>query len=116
MSLESSLIRANLRAEDANLLESKVSTPTIITMVRSVSTACMHGKAGMLNFNKKISMTLTINQVKICKKDFYSDKGSTGTSLLHKYLYPLRGFDVLKHTVIDVFHTILLNLWRIVRT
>ena len=60
------LFGANLGAEDANLLESKVSIPTITI------TACMHGKAGMLNFNKKISMTLTINQVKICnKKTFF---------------------------------------------
>jgi len=62
------LFWANLGAEDANLLESKVSIPTNFTMVRSASTACTHGKAGMLNFNRKISMTLTINQVKICKK------------------------------------------------
>lgn len=46
------------------------------------------------------------------RKRLSSDKGFTGTSLLHKYLYPLYGFDVLKHTVIDIFHTIPLNLCK----
>ena len=46
------------------------------------------------------------------RKRLSSDKGFTGTSLLHKYLYPLYGFDVLQHTVIDIFHTIPLNLCK----
>ena len=46
------------------------------------------------------------------RKRLSSDKGFTGTSLLHKYSYPLYGFDVLQHTVIDVFHTIPLNLCK----
>ena len=49
---------------------------------------------------------------KSVRKRMSSDKGFTGTSLLHKYLYPLYGFDILKHTVIDVFHTIPLNLCK----
>jgi len=44
------------------------------------------------------------------KKKMASQNGFTGVSLLHKYLYPLYGFNVLKHLVIDVFHTIPLNL------
>lgn len=46
------------------------------------------------------------------RKRWSSDKGFTGTSLLQKYLYPLYGFDVLQHTVIDIFHTIPLNLCK----
>lgn len=46
------------------------------------------------------------------RKRLSSDKGFTGTRLLHKYSYPLYGFDVLQHTVIDVFHTIPLNLCK----
>ena len=46
------------------------------------------------------------------RKRLSSDKGFTGTSLLHKYLYPLYGFDVLQYTVIDIFHTIPLNLCK----
>lgn len=49
-----------MAAEDVNLLVSKVSIPTIITMVTIVSTAATHEKAGMLNLNKRISMTLTM--------------------------------------------------------
>ena len=44
------------------------------------------------------------------RKAMSSAKGFTGTSILHKYLYPLYGFDILKHMVIDVFHTICLNV------
>ena len=39
-----------------------------------------------------------------------SEKGFTGLSLFHKYLYPLYGFDILNHFVYDVFHTIPLNV------
>ena len=39
-----------------------------------------------------------------------SDIGFTGISILHKYLNPLYGFDVCKHLVYDVFHTICLNV------
>lgn len=46
------------------------------------------------------------------RKRLSSEKGFTGTSLLHKYLYPLYGFDVLQHIVIDTFHTIPLNLCK----
>ena len=49
-----------MAAEDVNLLEGKVSIPTIITMVTIASTAATHGRAGMLNLNKRISMTLTV--------------------------------------------------------
>ena len=41
-----------------------------------------------------------------------SQTGFTGASLLHKYLYPLYGFDILHHMVFDVFHTIPLNLCK----
>lgn len=44
------------------------------------------------------------------RKTMSSTKGFTGTSILHKYLYPLYGFDILKHLVFDVFHTICLNV------
>lgn len=44
------------------------------------------------------------------RKAMSSAKGFTGTSILHKYLYPLYGFDILKHMVFDVFHTICLNV------
>ena len=49
---------------------------------------------------------------KSMRKKQSSDKGFTGTSLLHKYLYPLYGFDILHHMVIDIFHTVLLNVCR----
>lgn len=39
-----------------------------------------------------------------------SEKGFTGESILHNYLYPLYGFDILKHQVFDVYHTVLLNV------
>jgi len=48
-------------------------------------------------------------RVSICKA-MSSTKGFTGTSILHKYLYPLYGFDILKHLVFDVFHTVCLNV------
>lgn len=44
----------------------------------------------------------------VCKA-MSSAKGFTGISILHKYLYPLYGFDILKHMVFDVFHTICLG-------
>ena len=47
-------------ADDVKFLESKVNIPTIITMVTIVSTAATHGKAGMLNLSRRISMTLTM--------------------------------------------------------
>ena len=46
------------------------------------------------------------------KKVMASNGGFTGMSIVHKYLYPLYGFNVLKHFVYDVFHTIPLNLVR----
>ena len=49
---------------------------------------------------------------KSMRKKQSSDKGFTGTSLLHKYLYPLYGFDILHHMVIDIFHTVPLNVCR----
>ena len=39
-----------------------------------------------------------------------SNKGFTGTSILHTYLYPLYKFDILFHMVYDSFHTICLNV------
>lgn len=39
-----------------------------------------------------------------------SKLGFTGISLLHKVLYPLYKFDVTKHMVYDVYHTIPLNV------
>ena len=44
------------------------------------------------------------------RKTMSSTKGFTGTSIRHKYLYPLYGFDILKHMVCDVSHTICLNV------
>ena len=49
---------------------------------------------------------------KTVRKKQSSQTGFTGTSLLHKYLYPLYGFDILHHMVFDVFHTIPLNLCK----
>ena len=49
---------------------------------------------------------------KSVRKKLSSESGFTGTSLLHKYLYPLYGFDILHHMVFDVFHTIPLNLCK----
>ena len=46
------------------------------------------------------------------RKTLSSEKGFTGTSVLHKYLPPLYGFDILQHMVFDVFHTVLLNLFK----
>ena len=46
------------------------------------------------------------------RKTLSSEKGFTGTSVLHKYLHPLYGFDILQHMVFDVFHTVLLNLCK----
>ena len=42
-----------------------------------------------------------------------SKLGFTGISLLHKVLYPLYKFDVTKHMVYDVYHTIPLNVVKI---
>ena len=39
-----------------------------------------------------------------------SEKGFTGISILHKYLSPLYGFDICKHLLYDVYHTICLNV------
>ena len=44
------------------------------------------------------------------KKTMASNKGFTGTSILHTYLYPLYKFDILFHMVYDSFHTICLNV------
>lgn len=44
------------------------------------------------------------------RKTQASKKGFTGTSILHTYLYPLYGFNIIKHMVIDTFHTIPLNV------
>lgn len=44
------------------------------------------------------------------RKSLSSTKGFTGTSILHKYLHPLYGFDILKHLPYDIFHTIPLNV------
>ena len=44
------------------------------------------------------------------RKRMSSAKGFTGISILHKYLYPLFGFDILHHLVYDVFHTVCLNV------
>ena len=46
------------------------------------------------------------------RKTLSSEIGFTGTSVFHRYLYPLYGFDILQHIVIDVFHTVLLNLCK----
>ena len=60
VNLENFSIRVNVAVDDVNLLEGKVSIPTIITMVTIASTAATHGKAGILHLNKRISMTLTM--------------------------------------------------------
>ena len=39
-----------------------------------------------------------------------SEKGFTGLSLFHKYLYNLYGFDILNHLFYDAYHTIALNV------
>ena len=39
-----------------------------------------------------------------------SSKGFTGMSLLHKYLFPLYGFNILRDMVYDIFHTLPLNV------
>lgn len=44
------------------------------------------------------------------RKKLSSKSGFTGTSILHKYLYPLYKFDILHHLVYDVFHTLPLNV------
>lgn len=44
------------------------------------------------------------------RKHMSSELGFTGVSILHKYLNPLYGFDVCKHLVYDVFHTVCLNV------
>ena len=44
------------------------------------------------------------------RKRMSSELGFTGISILHKYLNPLYGFDICKHLVYDVFHTICLNV------
>lgn len=44
------------------------------------------------------------------RKNMSSEKGITGISLLHKYLYPLYSFDILKDLTFDVFHTVCLNV------
>lgn len=44
------------------------------------------------------------------RKAMSSKLGFTGISLLHKVLYPLYKFDVTKHMVYDVYHTIPLNV------
>jgi len=49
---------------------------------------------------------------KSVRKKNSSEKGFTGTSILHQYLYPLYGFDILNHMVFDVFHTVPLNLCK----
>lgn len=44
------------------------------------------------------------------RKAMSSAKCFTGTSILHKYLYPLYGYHILKHMVFDVLITICLNV------
>ncbi|CAB3987948.1 Hypothetical predicted protein [Paramuricea clavata] len=44
------------------------------------------------------------------RKRMSSELGFTGISILHKYLYPLYSFDICKHLLYDVFHTICLNV------
>lgn len=44
------------------------------------------------------------------RKVMSSKLGFTGISLLHKVLYPLYKFDVTRHIVYDVYHTIPLNV------
>ena len=65
---------------------------------------------------REISTSLTElydieNETRISvRKRMSSDIGFTGISILPKYLNPLYGFDVCKHLVYDVFHTICLNV------
>jgi len=47
---------------------------------------------------------------KSVRKKLSSETGVTGISLLHKYLHPLYGFDILKDLTFDIFHTICLNV------
>ena len=44
------------------------------------------------------------------RKVMSSKLGFTGISLLHKVLYPLYKFDVTRHIVYDIYHTIPLNV------
>ena len=44
------------------------------------------------------------------RRTMSSTVGFTGISILHKYLYPLYGFNILKHLVYDSFHTVCLNV------
>ena len=44
------------------------------------------------------------------RKRMSSELGFTGVSILHKSLNPLYGFDVCKHLVYDIFHTVCLNV------
>ena len=44
------------------------------------------------------------------RKRMSSSKGFTGMSLLHKYLFPLYGFNILRDMVYDIFHTLPLNV------
>ena len=44
------------------------------------------------------------------RKKMASDFGFTGYSILHEYLYPLYGFNVLSSLVIDIYHTLPLNI------
>jgi hypothetical protein len=44
------------------------------------------------------------------RKQMSSQKGVTGVSLLHKYLYPLYGFDILQDLTFDIFRTVCLNV------
>ena len=44
------------------------------------------------------------------RKRISSEKGFTGISIFHKYLYPLYGFNILYHLVYDVYHTVPLNV------
>ena len=46
-------------------LEPLMNIPTIITMVTIVSIAATYGKAGMLNLNKRISMSLTMKHARL---------------------------------------------------
>ena len=44
------------------------------------------------------------------RKRMSSSKGFTGMSLLHKYLFPLYEFNILRDMVYDIFHTLPLNV------
>ena len=44
------------------------------------------------------------------RKRMSSEMGFTGISILHEYLNPLYGFDICKHLVYDIFHTVCLNV------